>query len=90
MLIDLASVGWLVVWSRPLRRRMCGIRDDVWREVYPEVEIDDDLGVCLGLGVVTSMPMAVVIVPMVVGVYEAGSGFFVGSAYVEMVRRRGS
>jgi len=69
---------------------MCGIRDDVWCEVYPEVEIDDDLDVCLGPGVVASTPMAVVVVPMVVGVDDAGSGFFVGSAYVEVVCGRGS
>ena len=69
---------------------MCRIRDDVRCEVYPEVEVDDDFGVCLGPGVVASTPMAVVVAPMVVGVNDAGSGFFVGSAYVEMVCWRSS
>ena len=62
------------------------IRNNVWCEIYSEVEIDDDFGVGLGPGVVVSVPMAVVVTPMVmVGVDDAGLGFFVGAVYVEVV-----
>jgi len=66
---------------------MCRIRDDVLCEVYPEVEIDDDLCICLDPSVVASTP---VVGRMVVRADGAGSGFFVGSAYVEVVCGRSS
>ena len=60
---------------------MGGIRDDVRCKVYPEVEVDDDLGVGLGLDAVASIPIAAVVVPVVmVGIYDAGPSFLVGSA----------
>jgi hypothetical protein len=91
-LIDLASVRRFVVWNRPLHRRMGEIRDNIWCEIYSEVEIDDDLGVGLGPSIVVPVPMTVVVTPMVmVGADEAGLSFFVGTAYVEVVcwRSRG-
>ena len=69
---------------------MCRIRDDVRCEVYPEVEVDDDFGVCLGPGVVAATSVAVIVIPMMVGIDDAGSGFFVGSTYAEVICGRGS
>ena len=60
---------------------MGGIRDNVWGKVYPEVEVDDNLGV--GLCPSVSAPM------IVVGVDDTGSGFVVGAFYVEVKRGRG-
>lgn len=89
-MVDLASVRRLVVWNRPLHGRMGGICNNVWCEIYLEVEIYDGLGVGLGPGVVMPMPMAVVVTPMVmVGGDDAGLSFFVGTADVEMVCWRG-
>ena len=89
-MVDLASVRRLVVWNRPLHGRMGGIRNDVWCEIYSEVEIYDGLGVGLRPGVVVPMPMVVVVTPMVmVGGDDAGLSFFVGAADVEMVCWRG-
>lgn len=69
---------------------MGGIRNNVWCEIYSKVEIDDDLGIGLGPGVIASVPMAVVVTPVViVGIDDTGSGFFVGAVYVEMVCWRG-
>ena len=65
---------------------MCGIGDDSRSEIYPEVEIYDDLGVGLGVGLVGT---TLVVPAKRVGGDEAGSGFFVGSAYVEVVCWRG-
>jgi len=68
---------------------MGGIRDNVRRKVYPEVEVDDNLGIGLGSGLVVPMPMTAVVAPVVmVGFDDAGSGFLVGATYVEMIRRR--
>ena len=65
---------------------MGGIRNNVWCEIYLEVEIDDDVGVGLGVGVVVPLPMVVIITPVVmVGVDDASSGFFVGARYAEMI-----
>ena len=70
---------------------MCRIHDNVRGEIYPEVEIGDNLGVGLGLNPATPIPMTTsVIRVVVVGVNGAGAGFFVGSAYVEVVCRRSS
>ena len=66
------------------------IRNNVWCEIYSEVEINDDLGIGLDPGVVVPVPMAVVVTPVViVGIDDACSGFFVGATYVEMVCWRG-
>ena len=68
---------------------MGGIRDNVRCEIYPEVEIDDNLGVGLGPRLVVPVPMAAVVAPvMMVGFDDAGSGFLVGATYVEVIRRR--
>lgn len=64
---------------------MGGIRNNVRRKIYPEVEIDDDIGVRLGMGVVGSKLIAAVTSVVMVGVDDAGPGFFVGAAYVKMV-----
>ena len=68
---------------------MRGIFDNVRRKIYPEVEIDDDLGGCLGLGLSGCLSLGVGVVAFIlavmVGVNDAGSGFFMGAGYVEMV-----
>jgi len=63
---------------------MGGICDNVRREVYPEVEIDYDLGIRLGPGLIKTIPVAVTSMVMV-GVDDAGPGFTVGAAYVKVI-----
>ena len=87
LLIDLTSVRRLVIRNRPLHRRMGGIRNNVRREIYPKVEVDDNLGIGLGSGVIAYAPMAVIVIPVKVGVDDPGPGFFVSAVYMEVVRR---
>ena len=70
---------------------MCGISDNARCEINPEIEIDNDFSVGLGSDPAVSMPMAATVASAVmVGVDDPGLGFFVSSAYVEVVCWRSS
>lgn len=71
-----------------MHRRMGRVRNNVWCEVYTEVEIDDVLCVGFGMSVVVPVGTILVVASMMVGVDNPGSGFFVCPAYMEMVSWR--
>ena len=68
-----------------MHRRMGGVRNNVWCEVYSEIEIDDDLCVGFGMSVIVPVPVILVVASVMMGVDDPGSGLFVSPAYVEMV-----
>ena len=63
---------------------MGGIRNNVGGEVYPEVEVDDDLGVGLSPGLADPVPTAVTPMMVVVGVDNTSTGFLMGAVYMKM------